>query len=193
MRATGPDAPTLCGDWTTRDLAAHLVIRERRPDAAPGIMVPGLAGYTEKIRRAAAGRDWDELLEDVRTGPPVWSPFHWIDEQVNLAEMFVHHEDVRRAGADWTVRTLPNGMQDKLWTIATGIGRRGYRRSPVGVALERPEGARVTVRSAGPASVTVRGEPGEVLMHAFGRDAARVEFTGAPEDVATVTALDRSM
>ena len=28
----GPDAPTLCGDWTTRDLAAHLVMRERRPD-----------------------------------------------------------------------------------------------------------------------------------------------------------------
>ena len=36
MRAVGPDAPTLCGDWTTRDLAAHLVLRERRPDAAPG-------------------------------------------------------------------------------------------------------------------------------------------------------------
>jgi uncharacterized protein (TIGR03083 family) len=29
----GPDAPTLCAGWTTRDLAAHLVIRERRADA----------------------------------------------------------------------------------------------------------------------------------------------------------------
>ncbi len=27
----GPDAPTLCGDWTTADLAAHLVVRERNP------------------------------------------------------------------------------------------------------------------------------------------------------------------
>ena len=34
MRAVGPDHPTLCGDWTTRDLAAHLVVRERRLDAA---------------------------------------------------------------------------------------------------------------------------------------------------------------
>ena len=29
---TGPDAPTLCSPWTTADLAAHLVIRDRRPD-----------------------------------------------------------------------------------------------------------------------------------------------------------------
>ena len=48
MRAVGPDAPTLCGEWTTRDLAAHLVLRERRPDAAPGILVPALAGYTAR-------------------------------------------------------------------------------------------------------------------------------------------------
>ena len=33
FRAVGPDAPTLCEGWTTRDLAAHLVVRERRPDA----------------------------------------------------------------------------------------------------------------------------------------------------------------
>src|SRR5690606_1471098 len=27
----GPDQPTLCEGWTTRDLAAHLLLRERRP------------------------------------------------------------------------------------------------------------------------------------------------------------------
>jgi hypothetical protein len=30
---TGPDAPTLCAGWQTRDLAAHVMLRERRPDA----------------------------------------------------------------------------------------------------------------------------------------------------------------
>ena len=35
----GPDAPTLCEGWATRDLAAHLVVRETRPDAAAGILV----------------------------------------------------------------------------------------------------------------------------------------------------------
>ena len=31
---TGPEAPTLCEGWRTLDLAAHLVLREHRPDAA---------------------------------------------------------------------------------------------------------------------------------------------------------------
>ncbi|MFM7872077.1 MAG: maleylpyruvate isomerase N-terminal domain-containing protein, partial [Actinomycetota bacterium] len=35
----GPDAPTLCAGWTTRDLAAHIAVRERRPDAAAGILI----------------------------------------------------------------------------------------------------------------------------------------------------------
>ena len=29
----GPDAPTRCEGWTTAHLAAHLVVRDRRPDA----------------------------------------------------------------------------------------------------------------------------------------------------------------
>ena len=39
----GPDAPTLCEGWTARDLVAHLVIREGRPDAAIGILGGPLA------------------------------------------------------------------------------------------------------------------------------------------------------
>ena len=31
LETAGPDAPTLCEGWTTRDLAAHVVVRERRP------------------------------------------------------------------------------------------------------------------------------------------------------------------
>ncbi|HEY4794287.1 MAG TPA: maleylpyruvate isomerase N-terminal domain-containing protein, partial [Mycobacterium sp.] len=40
FRLVGPDAPTLCAGWKTRDLAAHLVVRERRLDATPGISLP---------------------------------------------------------------------------------------------------------------------------------------------------------
>ncbi len=36
LETAGPDAPTLCEGWRTRDLAAHVVVRERRPDAAGG-------------------------------------------------------------------------------------------------------------------------------------------------------------
>ncbi|WP_461013210.1 maleylpyruvate isomerase N-terminal domain-containing protein, partial [Trueperella pyogenes] len=37
LLAKGPDAPTLCEGWFTRDLAAHLWIREHRLDAAVGM------------------------------------------------------------------------------------------------------------------------------------------------------------
>jgi uncharacterized protein (TIGR03085 family) len=44
LTGVGPDAPTLCEGWTTHDLAAHLVVRERRPHAVPGLVVPARIG-----------------------------------------------------------------------------------------------------------------------------------------------------
>ena len=87
MRAVGPDAPTLCGDWTTRDLAAHLVVRERRLDATPGIAIPFLAGYTAKVQHEVAqSSDWDDLLGKIASGPPLLSPFKLIDSVANMGE-----------------------------------------------------------------------------------------------------------
>uniref|UniRef100_UPI0025DDC77B maleylpyruvate isomerase family mycothiol-dependent enzyme n=1 Tax=uncultured Brevibacterium sp. TaxID=189678 RepID=UPI0025DDC77B len=47
LRTVGPDAPTLCEEWTTRDLAVHIVIRDRRPDALVGNAFPALAGKSQ--------------------------------------------------------------------------------------------------------------------------------------------------
>src|SRR5688572_20837288 len=90
--AVGPDAPTLCGDWTTRDLAAHLVVRERRPDGAVGIVAKPLARYGEKVRLDEAAKPWPDLIERVRRGPPRWSPTRLgpVDRAVNTVEFFVH-------------------------------------------------------------------------------------------------------
>ena len=49
-----------------------------------------------------------------------------------------------------------------------------YRSSPVGVVLARPSGERVVAKQAD-RSVTITGEPGELVLHGFGRDAVRVE------------------
>ena len=49
LEQIGPNQPTLCTGWRTQDLLAHLVVRERRPDAAAGILIPFLAGYRSKI------------------------------------------------------------------------------------------------------------------------------------------------
>src|SRR5688572_25102306 len=105
MAEVGPDAPTLCGDWTVRGLLAHLLLRERRLDAAAGILIKRLAGRTERVQREIAAGDFDALLAQLRK-PPWFSPAGLapLDELVNLSEMFVHHEDVRRAPPGWLPR-----------------------------------------------------------------------------------------
>ena len=45
----GPDVPTLCEGWKTRDLLAHMLVRERRPDAAAGLVVPFLRKHLEQV------------------------------------------------------------------------------------------------------------------------------------------------
>src|ERR1700753_4413631 len=107
FRQLGPHAPTLCAGWTTRDLAADLVVRERRLDATPGITLSFLSGYTEKVQnKAAHSKDWDDLVELVSSGPPIYSPFKLFDSVANLGEMFIHHEEVRRDVGGWQPRVL---------------------------------------------------------------------------------------
>ena len=67
---TDPAQPTLCGDWTTRDLLAHLLVRERQPWSAVGVVVPALAGVTDRAMRGYAGTPWPELVDLLRSGPP---------------------------------------------------------------------------------------------------------------------------
>ncbi|TQF65343.1 TIGR03085 family protein [Rhodococcus spelaei] len=193
MVRVGPDAPTLCGSWTTRDLAAHLVLRERRPDAAAGILVKPLASYAERVQASLAARPYVDLLESVRTGPPLWSPMRPFDAQLNLGEMFVHHEDVRRAGPDWEPRELDSRWQSALWSLAGRTGRMSYRKAPCAVVLVAPDGRRVTVHKAPGVAVEVHGAAAELALHAFGRDAVRVTVEGPAEAVAAVNALDRGI
>jgi len=183
LEQLGPDAPTLAGDWTTRDLAAHLVVRERRPDATPGIAVPLLAGWTRSVQERAARRPYEELVADVRSGPPAWSPFALpkVDRLFNTAEFFVHHEDVRRAQPGWFPRVLPDRAQQTLWKVATGRAQLALRGLGCGVALVQPDGTS-TVVGDGDGAAVVSGEPQELLLFLFGRgEHAQVEVSGPAE------------
>ncbi|OLF10783.1 TIGR03085 family metal-binding protein [Actinophytocola xanthii] len=190
----GPDAPTLCTGWQTRDLAAHLVLRERRPDAAPGIVVPALAGYTKRVQDDFARRPWAELVELVRTGPPALSPTRIpaVDRLVNSVELFVHHEDVRRAQPGWEPRPPDPGRDAAAWAGVTRAGRLTLRRSTVGIVLRRPDGTEAVVRR-GPNTVLVTGEPGELLLWAFGREQVRLDFEGEQAALGVVKGLRRSL
>lgn len=170
----GPDAPTLCERWSTADLAAHLVVRERRPDGGPGLVWPPLAGHTNKVRRAVRDRTpWEQLVETVRRGPPLLlRPF---DGPMNTVEFFIHVEDVRRAQDDWGPRQLSPDLDDALWAR---VGPGGMaKRVPATIVLTSP-GRAEKVAGTGP-RLTLAGDPGELTMFGAGRQgAARVEISG---------------
>lgn len=176
----GPDAPTLCEGWTTRDLAAHLVIREGRPDAAIGVVVGPLAGYTAKVQAATADKPWPDLVRQVRNGPPIYSPFRipGMDGVANLFEYAIHHEDVRRAVEGWQPRELPADEQDLIWSRLSRAGRLLARRSPDGLALRRSDTGETTVLKKGATTVTLVGEPLEMLLRLYGRRAVVLDVTG---------------
>jgi uncharacterized protein (TIGR03085 family) len=190
----GPDEPTLCTGWQTRDLAAHLVIRERRIDSAPGILLKPLAGHTKRVQDSYARRPWRELVDLVRGGPPVWWPTRLpaLDNAVNSIEFFVHHEDTRRGRAGWEPRPPDAARDAALWTGLGRMAKLTLRRSPVGLVLRRPDGQEIVVKR-GPSTVAVTGEPGELLLFAAGRDAARVGYEGDQAAIAVVQGLRRGL
>jgi len=190
----GPDQPTLCEGWQTRDLAAHLVLREHRPDAAPGILLKPFAGHTKRVQDGYARRPWSELVDLVRGGPPVWWPtrIEAVDKLVNSVEFFVHHEDARRGQDGWEPRKPDERRDAAMWDGLRRAGKMTLRKTPVGLILRRPDGEEIVVRR-GPNTVTAVGEPGELLLFAFGRDAVRVEFEGEQSSIAAVRGLNRGL
>ncbi|QHC29013.1 MULTISPECIES: TIGR03085 family metal-binding protein [unclassified Streptomyces] len=185
LETVGPDAPTLCEGWRTRDLAAHVIVRERRPDAAGGALIKRLAPRLEKVMAEYTAKPYEELIQLIRTGPPRFSPFQvkQVDEAANTVEFYVHTEDVRRAQRDWSARELDPVFQDALWSRLERTARLLGRGVPTGLVLRRPDGQTVVAHKGAPV-VTATGEPSELLLFAFGRDrAARVELEGEADAI----------
>jgi uncharacterized protein (TIGR03085 family) len=195
----GPDQPTLCAGWQTGDLAAHLVLRERRPDAGAGILGGPLAGYTRLVQARLADRTpFPQLLDQIKSGPPRWSVFGLpgADERLNLVEFFVHHEDVRRAQPSAAPRQISSKLADELWRRLSHA-RLMLRTAPVGVELVRADATgsgngpvRMMVKARTPV-VTVTGDPAELTLWVTGRTgAAAVELEGNSADVAALRATN---
>ncbi len=186
LEAEGPDAPTLCEGWRTRELAAHVVVRERRPDAAAALLIKQLGPRLDKAMEEFTAKPYEELIQLIRTGPPRFSPFQLkqIDEASNTIEFYVHTEDVRRAQPDWTPRELDPVFQDALWSRMERTARLMGRSAPTGLVLRRPNG-QTAVAHRGTPVVTVTGEPSELLLFSYGRQsAADVELDGDKDAIA---------
>ncbi|KAA1417889.1 TIGR03085 family protein [Nocardioides humilatus] len=178
---TGPDAPTLCGEWTVRDLMAHLVIREHSPLSA-GIVVPPLAGVTDRATaRKAEKRSFADLVGRVRKPiSPMALP--GVDSALNTAEFFVHHEDVRRAAPGWKPRVLSESEQDALWRIVRVSGKGLVRPAGVPVVARRTDTGAKTVLRPGSDPVVVSGLPAELVLFIYGRRQTQGITYDGPED-----------
>lgn len=199
LRDAGPGLPTLCEGWRTEHLAAHVVLRESTVLTAAGIVLAPLAARTERETRhlgdtSVAPDAWTALLDRVAAGPARWHPLRRLGDGPQLAELFVHTEDVRRArdGVRTEPRVQEPGHADALWRAVRRTARVLLVRCPVPVVLRRTDGAHAAASTGGPHEevavrrgpaeaepVVVAGAAGELLLWAFDRSrVARVEVTG---------------
>lgn len=194
LHEVGPDHPTLCEGWLTRDLAAHLWVREHRIDAAAGMFVPFLEKHLQSTMDAVKDRDYDEVVDEWAAGPPTLSPFKLIDAQANAAEHFIHLEDVRRGrvvegGELPTARDFSNHINEKLFAAATMFAKMTVRGSKAPIILLPDGGRPVTINGGhgvahkGNQVVRVAGEAGEILLWVSGRSACHVQVNGDIESL----------
>jgi uncharacterized protein (TIGR03085 family) len=184
LEKLGPDAPTCCAGWTTAHLAAHVVVRDRRPDAMPGFglerLSPALGAWAHRVEdRLRESTDYADVVAQVRAGAPRWSPMGWpgVGPLVNTTEFAIHHEDVRRARPGWTTRRLERADQDQLWRAVGFLARSAAGRGRT-LVLRRADVPRAEKRAGSGPEKTATGEPMELLLWLSGRkDVARVTIS----------------
>jgi uncharacterized protein (TIGR03085 family) len=188
LRSLGPDADVLPAGWVTADLAAHLYVRERRPDTALGLVVPGLAAaYTARVMASVLRvSGYEHVVDMLAAGPP--RPLRMMDEQLNLVEFFIHVEDIRRAQGS-APRSLPVAFERALFARLRMLLRLSLLRvRDIQVDVVAAHGERASFGS-GPVA-QLRGPVSELALWVFDRKSvADVDLTGSPDAVAR---LDRA-
>jgi uncharacterized protein (TIGR03085 family) len=177
----GPGAPTLLAPWTARDLAAHLVLRERDPLAGPGLVLPGAWRRLAQQRQSAlAHRDFSLLIAALRSGPPPgFFRLGWVRRLPSLNEFFVHHEDLRRANGRGP-RELGQAMDEVLWrNVSRAPWLLARRLRGAGLELQWAGTGRTVRARRGEPTARIAGPPGELLLYLFGRTGvAQVQVSG---------------
>jgi len=193
---TGPGVPTLCTGWDSAHLAAHLVLRERRPDLQVRTLLSRSSDpLTDALDDLATRTPWPQLVQAVRHVPRLHpARLGAVDDRMNTIEFAIHHEDLRRTGSGWEPRVLPADLVEAIWANLPIVARLASRGLDVPVELRRvdggrPDGRTVRVGRGSGERVQVAGEPLELALFMSGRAAvARVELTGPDDAVAKLRA-----
>lgn len=197
-----PHGGTLCAGWDVTHLAAHIVLRDTRPDVALGTVLGGLLplaqGYVDRKLDATADRTpYPDLVAAVRRGPAVSvTRVPAVDDAVNSVEFAVHRADVRRAQPGWETDpgagTTP-AVDAALWGNLRTAGKLAARKMPGPLVAVTPDGRRTQLRPGDGEPVVMTGTPLEIVLYLFGRiDVARVELTGPAGRVGAVREAGRS-
>ena len=111
-----------------------------------------------------------------------------MDEAVNLAEFFIHHEDVLRGAPGFTRRVLDAPLDARIWKGLRSQSKLMLRKATVGVVLVAPGFGRFTAKGPGdPESAVVTGTPGELSLFIAGRQrVADVVLDGPDAAVAAI-------
>ncbi|MFN8195021.1 MAG: TIGR03085 family metal-binding protein [Nocardioidaceae bacterium] len=181
----GPDAPTLCGDWTVKDLVTHLLVRERSLLGAPGIVFPPLARLTELSMARLARQDLPALVRQLRGRGLTPMALPAVDRLFNTMEYVVHHEDLRRARASWDPRSLSERDLATIWGALKVTGKGLVRPAGVPVVLRRRDDGATAVLKAGEEPVTLTGDVVELTMFLYGRAQHRDVDLAGPQDAVT--------
>ncbi|MCL4449526.1 MAG: TIGR03085 family metal-binding protein [Actinobacteria bacterium] len=205
LQEVGPNGPTLCQGWNASDLAAHLLVREHNPLTLPGMAFDKafggiLAGYTSAAMRRAQLSGFDDMISRLRLGPPLLYRMKGPSALINLAENWIHHEDLLRADDTGTCAACDHKEQhreldDTLWKV---IGFYGYiaslRLKGVSLRLLGADGqskhigkSRVISHGGDKAGngesnvVTLEGAPGDIVLYLTGRQkAASISVDASP-------------
>ncbi len=194
LRKLGPDQPTLCQGWSTKDLLVHLIVRENRPDAAVGLFIPFLSSYTDSVSKKYSEKSFEDLIMIFENGPKSPSPFSLpkVDELANTFEFLVHHEDILRAQDNYQPRKLSEEDAKFVWSRFTKSAVFFMRKIKVGVVAKTDQGIYTLKR--GNDVVTISGNLIDLVMFAFGRkNTTEINFEGNPTAVEKLKNSDLSL
>lgn len=187
LRAARPTDPTLCEGWEARHLAAHVVLRERKPVQMALSMARSVDPTGSLADEANDAEGYARLVDQVEEGPSRLSPLEWAPA-ANVVEFLVHAQDVRRGEGlpdEWTAQApLSKHLTTAVWRSVRPMATLRYRRSAarggVGLVLVSPLARAVLAR--GERSAVLSGTPLELALWVSGRERASLATVEGPDD-----------